>query len=388
MGNRSGNQRGKMFKTIVIPMDGSAESGGGKSENIDIPRSMLRSASKKAGDSRPSRGITLSRLREIDPSPTLGEFIASGGTWADLERYNFERILAGAARLPSMRIGSGATASREEAEYRARKLFYWAMYSIVPETTTHLLTSDALTAEEGFWALHSQAIHLAAELDPNGIASLEALYDVSSELREAGAVKSRHIKAWQGTWNLKDGWLFNVAWHTLRMAHDMRRYGLVYVGPLGLGEEGWSLDIPDDDGEGIDDHPEVIYEHGTPVYPIYPEDLLESLEVPWLDLHDPDRESVVDSRDRIIDALKLRIESKLEAIRANHIEQTGARKATALDSVKDFERLVRFQVLGESQRKIAIDEACGDKKRGESIRRSVVRAIHEKKDWIGLTLRT
>jgi hypothetical protein len=176
---------------------------------------------RKHGDTRPRQrgGITArdlnAYLHGLEGSPQL--------SWAEAKRQMFVRELDRASHPPVLRIGSGATVERPEAEARSRKIFTKVLWKLVPESTAMLVTPDSLAVEGTYQAAHTPALSAAAS-DP-AIAdqqySLNALALLSAPFAAALAKKWTVIEKWQNQFRFHDDWLAEMAWRTMHKAWEM-----------------------------------------------------------------------------------------------------------------------------------------------------------------------
>lgn len=346
---------------------------------------------REHGDTRSRRrGVTVRQLNKafygaeaVDPTLTVG----------DAMRQMFTHQLAISGKPPPLRIGRGATVERPEAEARGRAIFVKALYDLVPGATTCLVNPEALEFERQYEAVYTDALHAAAS-DPvlaKMPASLATLASVSEPFSAALDAKWAVIERWQGDFALHGDWLADLAWRTMWAAREMHEVGLEYIGPLGLG--GFNSWILPDRAEGASAR-EVVFEHGSPVYPVFVEDLKVTADEAGFDMYDPSTEDLGTATDRLLEALRPRVRTVLAAIAADDTAQMDRVAPVRFRSPVAFEWLVRFQVLGHSRGDIARELAAARRLRdpewtgGEDHYKSNVgKRIREAAELIGLTLR-
>ena len=331
-------------------------------------------------DSRTNRrGFTVRRLNTALYGSDAG---AQHLSVAEATRQMFSHQLALAGQPPDLRIriGRGATVERPKAEARGRAIFAAALYDLVPESTARLVTPEALAVERRYQTAHDEALHAVAS-DPilaNEPYSVCVLASESAPFAAALAAKWEVVEKWQRDFQLCDHWLAELAWDTMRTAREMREVGLEFKGPLGMGSlDSWTQ--PDYEEAASASGREVVFEWGSPVYPVFVDDLKLSPDEAGFDMYDPDAEDVDSATARLLKALRPRVHRALQQIVAEHRQITDALPPVKKESSKSFQWLVRYQVLKENMPVIAEAEGMATG--------NISKEIHAVKDLIRLTLR-
>ncbi len=318
---------------------------------------------------------------------------------------------------PSLRIGSGATVPVSYAQSKARDLFADALFRLAPQVSYDLVTATGLelmdATHKAFvdtpkrWDMDSvmawkQEVEELLEAAPQTLEALRRMmpkerqepdsFDAwRREVTKASEALDRHIGDWQSMYHLQDDWIGEAAYATLMIVLVARPKGNTDAGPLLLGE----ARINEHDGKANRDYwdPETRHftqwpDHSRIDVPVFLDDLMHSPTATesgeWEDVgeigtFDPRTETVSNAAKRLMPEIERRLRRALETIEADDRSLNGAVAPVTYRSVKAFERLVRFQVLGESRKKIA--KADGVE------RQNIGPQIKETARLIGLTLR-
>jgi hypothetical protein len=213
------------------------------------------------------------------------------------------------------------------------------------------------------------------------------------QLRAAARRSSERVWAWQAKWNLEDDWIADAAYLTLNVMGRYFQRGLWLTAPLALDME--SLQSFPHDGSNLDSTEEEQLagfrrnRRGVEAEPV----LLRSLRISEekhsqsgpedfdvIGNFDYRIETVAEAADRILSqTLRPRLIRALEAIESQDRIVNGSITPVSFRSPTSFEWLVRYQVLGESRNRIAINDG---KDRGH-----VTREVNRLAALIGLELR-
>lgn len=308
----------------------------------------------------------------------------------------------------SLRIGTGETVPASYLTMRARMLFLQALYRLVPDSTTTLLTEEAYGLMDACAVAMSEWRAYAREHGIDGSLASEKAETFPAVEEDVGAVVD-HILEWQQRYRLphdwryepRDHWIFSAANFTMTAAKRLRDLtGDRYDGPLAvrdvirvsvhdgrtrslyeMGSGGYEVTLDINNLRGWTSDPEGSY--------------IDSFPDPF-GTFDPRTETVNAAEKRLMEALRPRLRQALETIVADDREGNAAMGAVEFRKVSAFEWLVRFQVLGESRGEISRALADARLKRDpeweqyyrpDFYKSHIGREIRKVADLIGLTLR-
>lgn len=328
------------------------------------------------------------------------DFVAQLKTETPVEAYR--RILAWhtmMAELKSLGVGRGETVNARFWSRQVRAVFFGALYRLVPDVTTDLLT-------EGFDVLTIEALRLRRELpDPSEDGSWRE-GDTLQRLDKINDDILWFVLRWQERHNLRDSWITEAAFATARLQWAGDAYGFSTPNPmpliLGDGDL-WNGLHTDKDGYWfaqrresplrlvwVGEHKHVrvpVYLHdvGNPWCPVVDDagDVVDWADddIQEIGTFDPRTEDVQTVADRIfVDVIRPRLVRRLNIIKTEDTERNGAIEPAPFRTVQAFEWLVRYQVLGESKNAIA--------KGVRKDRSYVTTEVNRVSAMIGLTLRS
>lgn len=328
------------------------------------------------------------------------DFVAQLRTETPTEAYR--RILAWhtmMAELKRLGVGRGETVNARFWCRQVRAVFFGALYRIIPDLTTDLLTEE-------FDALNNASLMIRREMPSLLLDSIERREgEVFQRLDRANELIRSFVREWQERHNLCDSWITGAAFSTARLRWAGDEYGFRTPNPMPLildDDDLWNSLHSDKDGYWEernpdrtrlliwkDDHtnirvPVSMYDLQNDPFPIcdgegdvidWDEDDLQ-----YIGAFDPRTEDVQSASDRLIrEVIRPRLVRRLEAIKVEDALRNGAIAPAPFKSVQAFEWLTRYQVLGES--KNAIARGVG-KDRGY-----VTNEVNRVAAMIGLTLR-
>lgn len=341
------------------------------------------------------------------PDSELDNILGSAVTYSDPEwGWDHLSLFLGALMPrndgePAYRIGTGETVPPSHVRMRARMMFLEALYRLKPETTWELITHHACElmgayhADMAEWGRHILTLHEqgkdreipALEDSPPGLAAFMPLHE--------------HISAWQARHRLKDApddrWISRAAHFTLTAAYRYREAaGELYDGQLVV-RDAFRATVhagkrtPDRVAADARDLASRRVFRYTPAHelkdvPVYLDDLKHPpYEVDGHELeddgelgsYDPRTEKVDAAVKRLMPDLEARLRRALEGIEKDDRELNGAIDPVWFRKASRFERLVRYQVLGESLSRIA----------GNSDRKTLREERDQTAALIGLPLR-
>lgn len=240
---------------------------------------------------------------------------------------------------PSHRIGPGETVPESYVRVTMRALFADALYRLAPRTTHDLAGDEAHEiVADGYRALGT---YLMSPHD-------------RQPLDEAERREDRFIDAWQRRYGLPDAWLHVAAVMTMQHAFDLHRQDQVYDAPLILPGATAVADLRDDSVSRLANIPARLDELIT---------------------FNPRAETVDDAMRRLTPHLREHLTAIADADRALN----DARMPKVYRTTTAYEWITRYQVLGESRKKIADDDRID--------RRHVSTQVNGMAAMIGLTLR-
>lgn len=261
------------------------------------------------------------------------------------------------SRDPDLRLGRGATVSQLFVQAKSRSLFLYALWKLLPDTTTELLayappaTISQYLEQQKVVTGNPDAM-IAAGPDRFARTLLEAAQQVEIALNE-------HISRWQLRYHLHDPWVAEAARFTLEATSSSYIDGNIYQAPLLLSLADTLADVHDD----LDIEFRVVL----------------SGKDADLGTFDPRVETVDAAVRRLLPDLKQRLRRSLESIADSDLASNAPQHSKTLDTLSAFDWLVRYQVIGHSKTEIA--QAV------HKDRTHVTREINAAAKLIGLTLR-
>lgn len=277
----------------------------------------------------------------------------------------------------ALRIGTGATIPRSYAQNRARALFASALYDVLPESTSDLLTPDALTQTI------TARIRRGNFTDPERLA--------------AGEYLDRHVLDWKRRYRLRNFWVGPALERTLALSAIAREQdGILYHGPISLTdpqvgvhdglEDFDECGIPRSRGEPImmpEKFAHILPERSIDLDDLVHPDVVNNRAIPGhtgaIGFFSPRRETIDAAVKRLLPDLESRLRIALQRIAADDVALNDAIEPVTFRKITAFEWLVRYQVLGESRSAIAKVDGVD--------RANVSRAVNSTATLIGLTLR-
>lgn len=281
-------------------------------------------------------------------------------------------VLLRDANLSALPVGVNTSSALALVRYR--KLFFQALHRVEPRVAGHL-TSDhgcELMREFGMELenVEPDSMLLGQVLD-RAVSRAEGYEAVKchldrvfrspdhEEFRHAADAVIDYVQEWQQQYKLTDGWLAEAAYITLQTAVVEKSGGHTYSGPLilplsnllanphhGIAPRqsltSWEL-------EDLQNH----HLFGVPIYlnELYLLDILEGIDG-FVGTFDPRTEKVAAAKKRLLAELKPRIHKLVDTIASLDRSQPGVERFID-KAVTSFERLARYQVLGESEPDIA-----------------------------------
>jgi hypothetical protein len=274
---------------------------------------------------------------------------------------------------PPLHVGDGEIVPISYAREAARQVFAEALHRLVPVSSTELLTSEMLA---------TMRIALLAKSS-------------QEERNEALDTVKWHARRWEQKYHLdgvENPWVRMRAIQTLVMATIYHAYGFPYTGPIALANAKVTLyHNPNDNAYpmlrrlGLVPSTQIVQQPHRPV----------SLNHLWrrgidrgngndiddgvIGIFDSRSETVEDAVKRLMPDVESRLQHALDTIAADDRRRYSGIESVRRESNTAFDWLVRFQVLGQSRRAIAIAEGLD--------RSHVGREVNKTTDLVGLRLR-